>query len=89
MPKLLTAFIATILIASCGIWKAEAATTIGTLAPLTKNYSAIEKVGYWRRCVRRGYCGYAYPYYYRPYPYYYRPYAYYGYGPYYRYRWRY
>ena len=85
MPKLLIAFAsATLLLASSGIWKANAATitNAGTLAPLTKSYTPAEKVAYWRRAYRRdGYpnYGYAYP----AYPYYgyaYRPYGYYGYG---------
>ena len=87
MPKLLTALAAaTLLIAGSGlIWKAEAApmTNVGSPAPVTKSYTPIEKVGWRRRCFRRGYCGpyygYGYPYYgyaYRPY----RPYGYYGYG---------
>jgi hypothetical protein len=96
MSKLIIALaIAAILFAGCGIWRAEAATmTDGkALAPLTKSYTAAEKVAYWRRhyrrAYRRGYYGYGYghPYYgygyYRPYPYYgyaYRPYGYYGYG---------
>jgi hypothetical protein len=78
---------ATILIAGSAMSRSNAATIIdvGSLAPLTKNHTSVEKTGYWRRCYRRGRCGY-YGYY-RPYPYYsygyYRPY--YGY----RYRWRY
>jgi hypothetical protein len=94
MPKLLTALAtATILMASSGIiWKAEATpmTNIGSLTHLTKSYTPTEKVGYWRRyyrrCYRRGHCGYGYPSYgygYRPYGYDgygYRPYGYYGYG---------
>jgi hypothetical protein len=81
MRKLLTAFVtAAIVIAGSGmIWKAEAATVsnVGSLAPLTKSYTPVEKV-YWRRHYR-GYYGYGY----RPYGYYgygYRPYGYYGYG---------
>ena len=92
MPKLLIAFAsATLLLASSGIWKANAATitNAGTLAPLTKSYTPAEKVAYWRRqyrrAYRRGYYGYGYPHYgygyYRPYyGYGYRPYGYYGYG---------
>jgi hypothetical protein len=86
MPKLLIAFAAAILLlASSGIWKANAATitNAGALAPLTKSYTPSEKIAYWRRqyrrAYRRGYYGYAYP----AYPYYgyaYRPYGYYGYG---------
>jgi hypothetical protein len=86
MPKLLIAFAsATLLLASSGIWKANAApiTNSGTLAPLTKSYTPVEKV-YYRRYYRRGYYGYGRPYYgygYRPYyGYGYRPYGYYGYG---------
>jgi hypothetical protein len=96
---------AAILIAGGAIFKAEAVTTgLGSL-PLTKSYTSVEKVAYWRRqyrrAYRRGYYGYgypAYPYYgyaYPAYPYYgygYRPYGYYGYGyrPYgYGYGWRY
>ena len=93
MPKLLIAFAsAMLLLASSGIWKANAATitNAGTLAPLTKSYTPVEEVG-WRRnrrAYRRGYYGYGYgyPYYgyaYPAYPYYgygYRPYGYYGYG---------
>ena len=100
MPKLLIAFAsATLLLASSGIWKANAATIVsaGTWAPLTKSYAPAEKVAYRhryaRRAYRRGYYGYGYrPYYgygYRAYPYYgygYRPYGYgYGYRPYYGY----
>ena len=79
MPKLLIAFAsAMLLLASSGIWKANAATitNAGTLAPLTKSYTPVEKVGYWRRQYRRAYrrgyyygYGYGYPYYgyaYRP-----------------------
>ena len=94
MPKLLTAFaLATLLLASSGIWKANAATiaNAGTLAPLTKSYAPAEKVAYrhryarrhYRRGYRRGYYGYGYGYGYRPYygyGYGYRPYGYYGYG---------
>ena len=97
MPKLLTAFaIATMVIATSGVWKANAATitNAGTLAPLTKSYTPAEKIAYWRRQYRRAYrrgyygygYGYGYPYYgyaYPTYPYYgyaYRPYGYYGYG---------
>jgi hypothetical protein len=91
MPKLLTVFAtAAILIASGGvIWKAAAVpiTNVGSLAPLTKSYTPFEKATYWRRCYRRGYCGYGYPYYgygySQPCSYYgyaYRPYGYYGYG---------
>jgi hypothetical protein len=80
MPKLLIAFAsATLILASSGIWKANAATmtNAGTLAPLTKSHTPAEKVGYWRRqyrrAYRRGYYGYGYGYpsygygYYRPY----------------------
>src|SRR6478735_8792853 len=97
MPKLLIAFAsATLLLASSGVWKANAATitNAGTLAPLTKSYTPAEKAAYWRRAYRRGYYGYGYPgyaypaypnygYAYPAYPYYgygYRPYGYYGYG---------
>ena len=95
MPKLVIAFAsATLLLASSGIWNANAATiaNAGTLAPLTKSYAPVEKVGYYRRYARRAYrrgyygYGYGYPYYgyaYPAYPYYgygYRPYGYYGYG---------
>ena len=79
MPKLLIAFAsATLLLASSGIWKANAATiaNAGTLAPLTKSYAPAEKVAYrhryarrhYRRGYRRGYYGYGYGY------------PYYGYG---------
>ena len=54
MPKLLIAFAsATLLLASSGIWKGNAATIIntGTLAPLTKSYTPAEKVAYWRRNI--------------------------------------
>ena len=86
MPKLLIAFAsATLLLASSGIWKANAATiaSAGTLAPLTKSYAPAEKIAYRhryaRRAYRRGYYGYGYrPYY--GYGYGYRPYGYYGYG---------
>ena len=47
MPKLLIAFAsATLLLASSGIWKANAATitNAGSLAPLTKSYTPVEKV---------------------------------------------
>ena len=67
MPKLLIAFAsATLLLASSGIWKANAATitNAGSLAPLTKSYTPAEKVAYWRRqyrrAYRRGYYGYGY-----------------------------
>ena len=67
MPKLLIAFAsATLLLASSGIWKANAATiaNAGTLAPLTKSYAPAEKVAYRhryaRRAYRRGYYGYGY-----------------------------
>jgi hypothetical protein len=68
-------------------------TDVRGLAPLTKSYTLVEKIGWRRRAYRRGYYGYGYPYsgygYYRAYPYYgygyYRPYPYYGYG----YGWRY
>ena len=49
MPKLLIAFAsAMLLLASSGIWKANAATitNAGTLAPLTKCYTPVEEVGY-------------------------------------------
>jgi hypothetical protein len=96
MPKLLIAFAAAmLLLASGGIWKANAATitNAGALAPLTKSYTPAEKIAYWRRqyrrAYRRGYYGYGYGYgYHRPYyghGYGYRPYGYYGYGR----RWRY
>jgi hypothetical protein len=68
------------------VGKAEAGTIIhvGSLPPLTKSFTPIEKVGYWRRLYRHGYYGYGYPYYGYAYPYYgygyYRPYPYYGYG---------
>jgi hypothetical protein len=69
MPKLLIAFAsATLLLASSGVWKANAATitNAGTLAPLTKSYTPAEKVAYWRRqyrrAYRRGYYGYGYGY---------------------------
>ena len=51
MPKLLIAFAsAMLLLASSGIWKANAATitNAGTLSPLTKSYTPVEEVG-WRR----------------------------------------
>jgi len=97
MPKLLIAFASAILLlASSGIWKANAATitNAGALAPLTKSYTPAEKIAYWRRqyrrAYRRGYYGYgygygypSYGYAYPAYPYYgyaYRPYGYYGYG---------
>ena len=90
MPKLLIACAsATVLLASSGVWKANAATitNAGSLAPLTKSYT--QKVAYWRRhyrrAYRRGYYGYGYPHY----GYGYRPYGYYGYRPYgYGYGWR-
>jgi hypothetical protein len=98
MPKLVIAFAsATLLLASSGIWKANATTitNVGTLAPLTKSYAPAEKVAYRhryaRRHYRRGYYGGYYGYGYRPYygygyrrPYYgygYRPYGYYGWRP--------
>ena len=84
MSKLIiTLATAAILVAGGGIWRAEAATmTDGRgLTPLTKSYTAAEKVAYWRRhyrrAYRRGYYGYGYPYYGYGY---YRPYPYYGYG---------
>ena len=93
MTKLLIAFASvTLLLASSGIWKANAATiaNAGALAPLTKSYAPAENVAYRhryaRRAYRRGYYGYGYgyPHYgYSAYPYYgygYRPYGYYGYG---------
>jgi hypothetical protein len=45
------------------IWKAGAATMtdVGSLSPLTKSYTPMEKVGYWRRHYRRGYYSYGYP----------------------------
>ena len=49
MPKLLIAFAsAMLLLASSGIWNANAATiaNAGTLAPLTKSYAPAEKVAY-------------------------------------------
>jgi hypothetical protein len=85
MPKLLTAFAsATILIAISGIGETSAAplTNAGSLAPLTKSYTPVETVAYWRRHYRRAYrrgyygYGYGYPYYgygYRPYGYGWRP----------------
>ena len=93
MPKLLIAFAsAALLLVSSGIWNANAATitNAGSLAPLTKSYTPVEKT-YYRRYYRRGYYGYGRGYGYRPYygygyrPYYgygygYRPYGYYGYG---------
>ena len=91
MPKLLVAFAsATLLLASSGLWQANAATiaSAGTLAPLTKSYAPAEKVAYRHRYARRAYRrGYGYGGYgYRAYPYYgygYRPYGYgYGYRPY-------
>ena len=72
MPKLLIAFAsAMLLLASSGIWNANAATiaNAGTLAPLTKSYAPAEHVAYWRRQYRRAYrrgyygYGYGYPYY--------------------------
>jgi hypothetical protein len=91
MSKLVIALATATIIIACGsLWRAEAATMTDakSLAPQTKSYTPVEKVGYWRRHYRRGYYGYRYPYYgygyYRPYPYYgygyYRPYPYYGYG---------
>jgi hypothetical protein len=100
MHKLITALVATLTILFAGsiVEKAEAATKpmFGSPSPLTKSYTPIEKVGYYRRHYRRhyrrGYYGYGYPYYGYGYR---RPY--YGYGyyrPYYGYRrhgygWRY
>ena len=67
MPKLLIALAsATLLLASSGVWKANAATitNTGTLVSLTKSYTPAEKVAYWRRqyrrAYRRGYYGYGY-----------------------------
>ena len=77
MPKLLIAFAsAMLLLASSGIWNANAATitNAGTLAPLTKSYAPAEHVAYWRRQYRRAYrrgyygYGYGYPYYGYAYP---------------------
>ena len=48
MPKLLIAFAsAMLLLASSGIWKANAATITngGILSPLTKSYTPVEEVG--------------------------------------------
>jgi hypothetical protein len=47
----------TMVIATSGVWKANAATitNAGTLAPLTKSYTPAEKVAYWRRQYRRAY----------------------------------
>ena len=58
---------------------------VGTPPAQTKNYTPVEKVGYYRRHYRRGYYGYGRGYGYRPYygygyGYGYRPYGYYGYG---------
>jgi hypothetical protein len=73
----LTVIATAAILMACGfIWKANAATIInaGTLAPLTKSYSPVETVAYWRRqyrrAYRRGYYGYGYPgYAYPAYPY--------------------
>jgi hypothetical protein len=84
MPKIFTTIAtATILLASSGLGNARAMTIsdVRGVAPLTKSYTPVEKVGWRKRYYRRGY--------YRPYGYYgygYRPY--YGYG-YRRYGWRY
>jgi hypothetical protein len=94
MHKLITtlATTATIVLAASIVEKAEAATMtqLGSLAPLAKSYTTIEKAGwrrrYYRRSYRGGYYGYGYPYYGYGYTYpyygygYYRPYPYYGYG---------
>jgi hypothetical protein len=90
MHKLITALVATltILLAGSIVGKAEAAPMFGGPSPLTKSYTAIEKVGYYRRAYRRGYYGYGYGYgYHRPYygygyrrPYYGYGYRRYGYG---------
>ena len=53
MPKLLIAFAsAMLLLASSGIWKANAATitNAGTLSPLTKSYTPVEEVGWTAVC---------------------------------------
>ena len=89
MPELLIAFAsAMLLLASSGIWNANAATiaNAGTLAPLTKSYAPAEEVADWRRqdrrAYRRGYYGYGYGYPYDGYAYpayaAYRAYPYYG-----------
>ena len=52
MPKLVIAFAsATLLLASSGLWKANAATiaNVGTLAPPTKSYAPAEQVAYYHR----------------------------------------
>jgi hypothetical protein len=96
MSKWIIALATASVVAGCGIWRVEAATMTDSksLVPLTKSYTPVEEVGYWRRHYRRGYYGYGGSYYgygYRPYygygngyrPYYgygyYRPYGY-GYG---------
>jgi hypothetical protein len=85
MHKLITALVATltILLAGSIVGKAEAAPMFGSPSPLTKSYTPIEKVYYYRRHYRRGYYGYGYGYGYR------RPYYGYGYRRHYGYGWRY
>jgi hypothetical protein len=94
MHKLIIALVATltILLAGSIVGKAEAAPMFGSPSPLTKSYTPIEKVYYYRRHYRRAYYGYGYGYGYRR-PYYgygyRRPYYGYGYRRHYRYGWRY
>ena len=69
MHKLITTFATTvtIVLAASIVEKAGAATMtqLGSLSPLTKSYTPIEKAGwrrrYARRAYRRGYYGYGYP----------------------------
>jgi hypothetical protein len=67
MHKLIRALATTAILlgGSIVVGKAEAGTIIhvGSLRPLTKSFTPIEKVGYWRRLYRHGYYGYGYPYY--------------------------
>jgi hypothetical protein len=90
MSKLVIALATATILIIGGAMRCDAATMTDTrsVAPLTKSYTPVEKVGWRRRCYRRGYCGYGYGYGYRPYYGYgyHRPY--YGYG-YRRYGWRY
>ena len=96
MHKLITALVATltILLAGSIVGKAEAAPMFGSPSPLTKSYTPIEKVYYYRRhyrrAYRRGYYGYGYGYHRPYYGYgYRRPYYGYGYRRHYGYGWRY
>ena len=72
MHKLITtlATTATLVLAASIVEKAEAATMtqLGSLSPLAKSYTTIEKAGWRHRAYRRGYYGYGYPSYGYGYP---------------------